>query len=85
MPSIEELQVLTCSSFCICGGMIMNKPFKSLEEQLDILKDRGMKIHDYEFSKRILHLTKNQKYIIFFEFYSFLILFAQNFGYFHIK
>lgn len=55
MPSIEELQVLTCSSFCICGGMIMNKPFKNLEEQLDILKDRGMKIHDYEFSKRILH------------------------------
>lgn len=33
----------------------MNKPFKNLEEQLDILKDRGMKIHDYEFSKRILH------------------------------
>ena len=30
----------------------MNKPFKNLEEQLDILKDRGMKIHDYEFSKR---------------------------------
>lgn len=33
----------------------MNKPFKNLEEQLGILKDRGMKIHDYEFSKRILH------------------------------
>ena len=33
----------------------MKKPFRTLEEQIEILKNRGLDIRDENFSKLILH------------------------------
>ena len=49
----KRLQVKTCSLF-VLGGY-MKKPFRTLEEQIEILKNRGLDIRDENFSKLILH------------------------------
>ena len=52
----EATSFSTCSFFCfIYKECIVEKPFKNLDEQIQILRDRGMTIIDEDFSKIVLH------------------------------
>ena len=51
----EATSFSTCSFFCfIYKECNVEKPFKNLDEQIQILRDRGMTIIDEDFSKIVI-------------------------------